>query len=52
MATAKELRFWADTMKQWIGHIDDVRTSEHLARAAAEVERLAEHKQAAERQLV
>jgi len=52
MATAKELRIWANTMKQWIAQIDDIRTSEQLARVAAEVERLAEHKQIAERQLV
>ena len=52
MATAKELRVWANTMKQWIIQVEDITTREHLARAATEVERLAEQKQIAERQLV
>jgi hypothetical protein len=52
MATAKELRVWADTMRQWATRINDLRTGEHLARAAAEVERLASQKEVADRQLV
>lgn len=52
MATAKELRIWANTMRQWIAQIDNVRTTEQLTRAAAEMERLAELKEPAERQLI
>ena len=52
MTTAKELRIWASTVRRWIIEIDDTATRERLAQAAAEMERLAEHKQAAERQLV
>jgi hypothetical protein len=52
MSTAKELRVWAHTVKQWIIKIDDAVTRERLVLAAAEMERLADHKQAAERQFV
>jgi hypothetical protein len=52
MTTAKELRIWANTLKQWINKIDDTTTRERLAQAAEDMERLAERKQAAERQLV
>lgn len=52
MATAKELRVWANTMRQWAAQINDIRTSEQLVRVAAEVEHLAEHKEVGERQLV
>jgi hypothetical protein len=52
MTTAKELRIWANTVKQWIAQIDDATTIEHLARAAAAMERLADQKGAAETQLL
>jgi hypothetical protein len=52
MTTAKELRIWAVTMRWWIAEIEDGRTGGALTRAAAEVERLAELKQTAERQHV
>jgi hypothetical protein len=39
-------------VKQWIIRIDDAVTRERLALAAAEMERLADRKQAAERQFV
>ena len=52
MATAKQLRIWAKTIQQWISEIDDVATSERLAQAAAAMERLADHKEPNERQLV
>jgi len=52
MATAKQLRIWAKTLRQWISEIDDGPTSERLARAAAAMERLADHKEPDERQLV
>lgn len=52
MATAKQLRIWARTMRQWISEIDDVATSECLAEAAAAMERLADYKEPHERQHV
>lgn len=52
MTTAKELRIWANTVRQWITKIEDTVTIERLARAAAEIERLADCKEVAERQLV
>jgi len=52
MATAKELRVWIETIRRWIPQIEDSKTSEHLSRAATEMEKLAEQKQAAERQLI
>jgi hypothetical protein len=52
MATAKQLRIWANTVKQWISEIDDAGTSERLAQAATAMERLADHKEPDERQLV
>lgn len=52
MTTAKQLRIWVNTMKEWLTKIDNAEVREHLARAAAEMERLADYKQAAERQLI
>ena len=52
MTTAKELRIWANTVRQWITRIEDATTCERLAQAAAEMERLADYKQSAERQLI
>ena len=34
MATAKELRVWTSTMRQWITQIDDSGAREQLVRAA------------------
>jgi len=52
MATAKQLRIWAKLVRQWMGEIEDSTTSERLAQAAAAMERLADHKEPDERQLV
>jgi len=52
MATAQQLRIWARTVRQWISEIEDAATSEQLAQAAAAMERLANHKEPDERQLV
>jgi hypothetical protein len=52
MTTAKELRIWAHTAKQWIAKIDDTKVAESLALAAAEMEHLADCKEIAERQFV
>jgi transposase-like protein len=52
MATAKELRIWANTMRQWITQVENIRLNEDLARVAAEMERLAAQKEPAERQLI
>jgi hypothetical protein len=52
MTAAKELRIWATMVRQWITKIDDTVARERLVVAAAEMERLANNKQAAERQLV
>jgi len=52
MTTAKELRLWANTAKRWVTEIDDAVTRERLALAIAEMERLADCKEVAERQYV
>jgi hypothetical protein len=52
MATAKELRVWATTVRQWAAQIEDVQTAEHAVRLAAEMESLAARKETAERQFV
>jgi len=52
MATAKELRIWANTVRQWITQVENGRLNEYLTRVAAEMERLAALKEPAERQLI
>jgi hypothetical protein len=52
MATAKELRVWATTVRRWAAKIDDAETAEHAVRLAAEMESLAARKETAERQFV
>jgi hypothetical protein len=52
MATVKELRIWANTMRQWVTQVENVRLHEELTRVAAEMERLAAQKEPAERQLI
>lgn len=52
MATAKQLRIWANTMRQWIAQVENVRLNEDLTRVAAEMDRLAAQKEPAERQLI
>jgi len=52
MATAKELRAWAATIRRWAERIDDTRASEQAARLAAEFDRLAACKDVADRQFV
>jgi hypothetical protein len=52
MATAKELRVWATTVRQWAAEIADAETAEQAVRLAAEMESLAARKETAERQFV
>jgi hypothetical protein len=52
MATAKELRVWATTVRQWVAKIDDREMAAHATQLAAEMESLAARKEIAERQLV
>jgi hypothetical protein len=52
MATARQLRIWANTMRQWITQVENVGLHEDLTRVAADMERLAAQKEPAERQLV
>jgi hypothetical protein len=52
MATSKELHAWAHTLKGWAASVEAGDVREHMVRVAAEIERLAQSKEAAERQLV
>ena len=52
MTTAKVPRIWANTVRRWSHKVANAATGEHLAQAAAWMERLVDHKPAAERQLV
>ena len=52
MATSKELRIWANSLKAWAGSIDADQVREHMIQLAAELERLAAYKEPAERQVV
>lgn len=52
MATSKELRAWTYTLRGWAASVDTDDVREQMARLAAELERLAECKEVAERQLV
>jgi hypothetical protein len=52
MATAKQLREWAATIRNLLAEIDDTRVAEHAAPLIAELEVLAACEDAAERQFV
>ena len=52
MATSKELRAWAYTLKGWALSGDNLKAREQIVQLAAELEHLAQCKEAAERQLV
>ena len=52
MATSKELRAWAADLRRWSESVDTGPVREQMVRLATEVERLAECKEVAERQLV
>jgi hypothetical protein len=52
VATSKELRAWAHTLKLWSEAVASSEVHEHMLQLAAEIERLAEYKEVAERQLV
>lgn len=52
MTTSKELRAWAYTLKGWASSVDNIKVREHIVQLAAELEHLAQCKEAAERQLV
>ena len=45
MATAKELRVWAASIRRWATMIDDTRVAEHAASLAAELDNLAARKE-------
>lgn len=51
MATAKELRIWAATVRQWMTKIDNPRAIECAAALAAEMDNLAARKEVSDRQL-
>jgi hypothetical protein len=51
MATAKELRAWAATVRHWAAKIDGARIADHAARRGAEKDRLAACMDVADRQL-
>ena len=52
MATAKELRVWAASIRRWARMIDDTRVAEHAAGLAAELDNLAARKEVVDRQFV
>lgn len=52
MATSKELHAWVRTLKGWAASVEASGVRQHMMELAAELERLAECKAAAERQLV
>jgi hypothetical protein len=52
MATSKELHAWAYTLKGWASSVDNAKVREQIVQLAAELENLAQCKEAAERQLV
>jgi hypothetical protein len=51
MATAKELRVWANTVRHWAMQIDDKRTADQAFSLAAEMDGLATRKDVSDRQL-
>jgi hypothetical protein len=51
MVTAKELRVWANTIRQWATKIDDKWMADHAANLATEMDGLAARKEVSDRQL-
>lgn len=52
MATSKELHAWAYTLKGWAALVEASDLRRHMVQLATELERQAERKAVAERQLV
>ena len=52
MATSNELRAWASALKGWAQSVDNTKVRELMIQLAAELEKLAQSKEVAERQLV
>jgi hypothetical protein len=52
MATGKQLRIWAVTVRKWAGGTADAETAKHMLQLARELDELAGLKEASERQLV
>lgn len=52
MATSKELHAWVYALRGWARSVELTEVREHMLQVAEELERLAECKAAAERQLV
>jgi hypothetical protein len=52
MATSKELRVWATTLRRWSASVENDSVREQMVRLSLELDRLAECKEVAERQLV
>jgi hypothetical protein len=52
MASSKELRVWATTLRRWSASVENDPVREQMVRLSVELDRLAECKEVAERQLV
>jgi hypothetical protein len=52
MATSNELRAWASALRGWAPSVDSTKVREQMIQLAAELEKLAQSKEVAERQLV
>jgi hypothetical protein len=52
MATSNELRAWASALRGWSQSVDNTKVREGMIQLAAELEKLAQSKEVAERQLV
>jgi hypothetical protein len=52
MATAKELRVWARSVREWAAKIDEMWTVDLADSLAAELDRLAAREEVSDRQLV
>jgi hypothetical protein len=51
MATGKELRIWAATVRKWAADTADPETRKHMLQLATELDELARLKEAGDRQL-
>jgi hypothetical protein len=52
MATAKELRVWADMVRKWATKMDEIWAADLADSLAAEMDRLAARREVSERQFV
>ena len=52
MATSNELRAWASALRGWSQSVDNTKVRERMIQLAAELEKLPQSKEVAERQLV